>query len=178
MDDYDDIFITCQDGRLFSVSLSGTVRYSCIMKHNRMLRVQLFQEDKMKYGESAFDILYLLFAIVSGCVILCRSKDRGGKLMGLAALLLGAGDAFHLVPRVMNYFTQMDLTAALGIGKLITSITMTVFYVILYYVWLARFHQKPDRNLTACVWGLTLVRIALCMFPQIGPGYAVVVRAE
>ena len=148
------------------------------MKHNRMLRVQLFQEDKMKYGESAFDILYLLFAIVSGCVILCRSKDRGGKLMGLAALLLGAGDAFHLVPRVMNYFTQMDLTAALGIGKLITSITMTVFYVILYYVWLARFHQKPDRNLTACVWGLTLVRIALCMFPQIGPGYAVVVRAE
>ena len=28
------------------------------------------REDEMKYGESSFDILYLLFAIISGCVIL------------------------------------------------------------------------------------------------------------
>ena len=81
----------------------------------------------MKYGESTFDVLYLLFAILSGCYMLGTAKERTGKLMGLAALLLGCGDAFHLVPRVMNYFMEADLTAALGIGKLVTSITMTVF---------------------------------------------------
>ena len=86
----------------------------------------------MKYGESTFDILYLVFAIVSGVLILRRRRDRAGKLMGAAALTLGCGDAFHLVPRVLNYFLAADFTAALGVGKLVTSITMTVFYVLLY----------------------------------------------
>ena len=28
----------------------------------------------------------------------------------------------------MNYFSDADFTAALGIGKLVTSVTMTIFY--------------------------------------------------
>jgi hypothetical protein len=84
----------------------------------------------MKYGESVFDILYLLFAIISGCLILYRAGNRTEKNMGLAALILGCGDAFHLIPRVTNYFSDRDLTAALGMGKLITSISMTVFYLL------------------------------------------------
>ena len=56
----------------------------------------------MKYGESTFDILYLLFAIASGILILRRAKDKTSRQMGLAALILGCGDAFHLVPRVLN----------------------------------------------------------------------------
>ncbi len=48
------------------------------------------------------------------------------KLMGIATLVLGGGDAFHLVPRVLNYWMTGDFTAALGIGKFITSVTMTV----------------------------------------------------
>ncbi len=43
----------------------------------------------MKYGESTFDILYLLFAIISGCVILKRAKGKTEKYMGIAALVLG-----------------------------------------------------------------------------------------
>ena len=122
----------------------------------------------MKYGESAFDIIYLVFAIVSGCVMLLKANDRTGKLMGLAAVVLGCGDAFHLVPRVLNYFTDSDLTAALGIGKLITSVTMTFFYVLLYYVWLAYYKEIENRNTTAAVWILAAIRIALCAFPQNG----------
>ena len=53
----------------------------------------------MKYGESTFDILYLLFAIVSGIVILRRSRNKTERLMSLVALILGCGDSFHLVPR-------------------------------------------------------------------------------
>ena len=122
----------------------------------------------MKYGESSFDILYLLFAIISGCVILSRARNRAQRRMGLAALVLGGGDAFHLVPRVLNYFVDADFAAALGIGKLVTSITMTVFYVLLYYIWLDYCRQKEEKSVTACVWGLALIRIALCLFPQNG----------
>ena len=122
----------------------------------------------MKYGESTFDILYLLFAIVSGCLMLAKAQNRTGKLMGLSALVLGCGDAFHLVPRVLNYFVDADFTAALGIGKLVTSVTMTFFYVLLYYVWLGHFKETEKKGLTAAVWILAVIRIALCAFPQNG----------
>ncbi|MBP5245708.1 MAG: hypothetical protein J6036_04560 [Clostridia bacterium] len=56
----------------------------------------------MKYGESVFDIVYLLFAVIAGIIILCLRRDKIGKLMGYAVLILGCGDAFHLVPRVLN----------------------------------------------------------------------------
>ncbi len=122
----------------------------------------------MKYGESSFDVLYLLFAVVSGCVILKRARNRTEKQMGLAALILGAGDAFHLVPRVLNYFISADFTAALGIGKLVTSVTMTVFYVLLYCIWLGYYSEKENRTVTAALWVLAAVRIILCLFPQNG----------
>lgn len=122
----------------------------------------------MKYGESTFDILYLLFAIISGIVMLRRASDKEGRLMGLSALILGLGDAFHLVPRVMNYFFNSDLTAALGIGKLVTSVTMTVFYVLLYYIW-RQVYGAPDKKATGVViWSLAAIRVVLCMFPQNG----------
>ena len=99
----------------------------------------------MKYGESAFDIIYLLFAVTAGIFILCKRRDRIGKLMGFAVLILGCGDAFHLVPRVLNYFIDADFTAWLGVGKLITSVTMTVFYVLMYLLWI-RAYEKPENK--------------------------------
>jgi len=122
----------------------------------------------MRYGESAFDILYLLFAIISGCVILAKARSRDERLMGAAALILGCGDAFHLVPRVLNYFSDSDFTAALGIGKLVTSVTMTVFYLLMYYIFKERFGARENRKLTAALWALTAARIVLCLLPQNG----------
>lgn len=122
----------------------------------------------MKYGESSFDILYLFFAVISGCAILRRARNRTEKLMGLAALILGCGDAFHLVPRVLNYFVSGDFTAALGIGKLVTSITMTVFYILLYYIWLGVYREQEKRGITFTLWGLAILRVVLCLFPQNG----------
>ena len=125
-------------------------------------------EMKMKYGESTFDILYLLFAVISGCILLGRAVNKEGKLMGAAALVLGLGDAFHLVPRVLNYFVDADFTAALGVGKLVTSITMTVFYLLMYYIWLEHFKVAENRTITFLVWLLVLLRVALCLFWQNG----------
>ena len=60
-------------------------------------------------GESIFDIIYLIFAITSGIVLLARAKGRAAiTLFGLMTLLLGAGDFFHLIPRVLNYWTDGD----------------------------------------------------------------------
>ena len=122
----------------------------------------------MKYGESSFDIIYLLFAITSGIYLLVRSKTAAGRLMGLAAFILGAGDAFHLVPRMLNYFADGDFSFWLGTGKLVTSITMTVFYVLLYHLHCLLYNQKHGKMIAISVYALAAARIIICLFPQNG----------
>ncbi len=117
--------------------------------------------------ESIFDIAYLGFAIISGILLL---KKAGGRketaLMGTAALVLGIGDAFHLIPRVLAYWIAGDFTASLGIGKLITSVTMTAFYLLVEYIRLHRFHKGQKSTITIVLWTLSAIRIVLCLFPQ------------
>ncbi len=122
----------------------------------------------MKYGESTFDILYLLTAVVCGIIMLIRSRNTTHRLMGLATLILGAGDAFHLVPRVIRYFSDADMTSALGIGKLITSVTMTVFYVLMYFIWKSAYRKDENRITITAVAALSCVRVIVCLFPQNG----------
>ena len=117
--------------------------------------------------ESIFDICYLVFAILSGIELIKKAKGRKDiRLMGIATLLLGCGDAFHLVPRILNYWLAGDYTAALGIGKFVTSITMTIFYVLLEEIRIDRYHQGQKDSFTYIIWLLSVIRITLCFFPQ------------
>ncbi len=119
-------------------------------------------------AETVFDVLYLGFAITTGLTMLIKGKDSLVKKAGLMAALLGAGDSFHLVPRSYALWTNglEANAAALGVGKLITSVTMTIFYLILYYVWRERYQIKGRKSLTTAMWTLSALRIALCMLPQ------------
>ena len=119
--------------------------------------------------ETTFDTLYLATVIMLGVVMICGSKGRKQYLLyGVMAVTLGCGDAFHLIPRAVALCTTglENYTAILGVGKLITSVTMTVFYVLLYYVWRSRYQISGCKGITAAVWVLALSRIALCFMPQ------------
>jgi len=120
-------------------------------------------------AESIFDALYLAFAISIGIFLLAMG-EKGSlvRKFGVMAIILGGGDAFHLVPRAVSLWTTglEANAAALGVGKLITSITMTVFYLILYYIWRELYQVQGRRGLTVTMWALTITRIALCAFPQ------------
>lgn len=119
--------------------------------------------------ESVFDICYLIFAVVSGFLLLKKSDGRRDiRFFGWMTLLLGCGDSFHLIPRVLNYWLDGDFTAALGIGKLITSVTMTLFYLLMEYARRERYGIKGDKPVLITVWVLSVSRIALCCFPQNG----------
>ena len=113
--------------------------------------------------------MYLTGVITLGVLMLRGAKGRQQyTLYGAMAVVLGCGDAFHLVPRAVALCTTglADYTAALGIGKLITSLTMTVFYLLLYYVWRARYRVTDRQGLTAAVWVLAAARAVLCLMPQ------------
>lgn len=78
--------------------------------------------------ETLFDIVYLVSVVTIGIMMIRGSKGRRQyTLFGMMAVILGCGDAFHLVPRAIALCTTglENYTTALGIGKLITSITMT-----------------------------------------------------
>lgn len=120
--------------------------------------------------ELLFDAAYLVFALAVGIYLIVKGKSKFFKLFGVMAVVLSSGDSFHLIPRVYALLTTgLEANAfALGLGKLITSITMTIFYVILYFilegVW------QPDKKLKLAsrivLFALTAFRIILCMFPQ------------
>ncbi len=121
------------------------------------------------FAETLFDVVYLVSVVTIGILMVQGSKgERQFRLFGWMAVVLGAGDSFHLVPRAVALCTTglENYTVPLGLGKWITSVTMTIFYVLLYYVWRQRYRVRGQGSLTAAVYGLAATRIALCMMPQ------------
>lgn len=119
--------------------------------------------------ETLFDAIYLSSVIILGLQMIIKGKNNQYiKLFGYMSVLLGFGDAFHLVPRSYALLTTglESHAGALGFGKFVTSITMTIFYVILYRIWELRFDIKNSRNLRAVIGVLAAIRIILCFFPQ------------
>lgn len=119
--------------------------------------------------EPIFHFGYLSSVIIMGLILISQSKDNAYfKWFGVMAVTLGFGDAFHLIPRVIALWTTgfESHAASLGFGKFVTSITMTIFYLILYKLWKMRFKIKQSQKLDFIMWGLATIRIALCFFPQ------------
>ena len=119
--------------------------------------------------ETLFDAVYLTTVLSVGIIMIKNSKgNKQYLLFGIMAITLGAGDAFHLIPRAYALCTTglANFAFALGVGKLITSVTMTVFYILLYYVWRGRYKIQGRSGLTAVMFGMAALRIALCLFPQ------------
>ena len=86
--------------------------------------------------ETLFDTVYLISVITIGILMIRKSKgNRQFTMFGIMAVLLGSGDAFHLVPRALALCTTglENFTVPLGLGKWITSVTMTVLFT-LYFI--------------------------------------------
>lgn len=119
--------------------------------------------------ETIFDIVYLITVITLGIIMIKKNNGRKQYLLfGIMAVILGVGDSFHLVPRAVALCTTglENYTVSLGIGKLVTSITMTIFYILLYHIWRLRYNVKNNNILTLAIYILAVVRIILCLLPQ------------
>ncbi len=120
-------------------------------------------------AEAIFNALYLASALTIGIILMVTAGGWNVRaLAGSMALLLAAGDAFHLIPRILSIFGHDEerFRRPLGIGKMITSVTMTFFYVILWHLGLLLYQPNDVVLWTAVVYGLALLRIVLCILPQ------------
>ena len=120
-----------------------------------------------KIMEAIFCVAYLIVTLVLGISIIKRAKDdKESKLYGIMSLVLVSGDAFHLVPRVLAAVNRAgDYSKAMGIGTLITSITMTIFYLIMYNIYEMRSNRKNNKLKIGMIV-LAAIRIILCLMPQ------------
>lgn len=121
--------------------------------------------------ESLFDISYLVVVSSLG-VRLLLEKSKEAKLFKVMAIILGFGDAFHLIFRVISHLSNGGFEAhqmALSWGKFVTSITMTLFYVLFYYYYRSQ-SQDVNSSKRNIIYLLALVRIGLTVLPQNGWG--------
>jgi len=87
--------------------------------------------------ETLFDTVYLISVITIGILMIRKSKgNRQFTMFGVMAVLLGSGDAFHLVPRALALCTTglENFTVQLGLGKWITSVTQTIVLSFAFYI--------------------------------------------
>lgn len=128
-------------------------------------------EEKNKitsYMELGFDVIYLTAVLAMGVFILATKSGQVSVMYGIMALVLGFGDSFHLIPRVASVVTgnEKKYEKAKGNGKLVTSITMTAFYLLLWQIGIVSFGLTNMSAYTAIIYFLAVLRIVLCMFPQ------------
>lgn len=119
--------------------------------------------------EAIFDVLYLIIALIIGIFLILSSAGNTIRLLaGIMALTLSIGDAFHLVPRILSIITKnIELFRySLGQGKQITSITITVFYILLWHIGVSIYALNSIEFLTYIIYSLSFIRIILCLLPQ------------
>lgn len=120
--------------------------------------------------EAVFDVAYLIFDLIAAMLFFFFSQGKTLFILyGILTLTLCGGDAFHLVPRIIRAVCGSNdkIKRQLGIGLQVSSITMTVFYIILMYIWKFTFPElKLPVILEAVIWISAVVRIVICMLPQ------------
>lgn len=119
--------------------------------------------------EAVFDIAYLATGAIVGIYLVATAGASLPRLLaGIMALTLAGGDSFHLVPRVRSIFSTdpSTLRGALGRGKQVTSITMTVFYLLLWKIGCLLAPLSGDVAWSVALCVLAVVRIVLCFMPQ------------
>ena len=56
-------------------------------------------------AETLFDVVYLVTVITMGIVMITKNQgNRQYRLFGIMAIVLGAGDSFHLIPRAVALY--------------------------------------------------------------------------
>ena len=135
--------------------------------------------------ESAFDISYLIAVFTLGVLILRGAPSASGsvtaRLAGWQAIVLGFGDSFHLLARVwaLNTTGLEAHYVPLGYGKLVSALTMTAFYVLVYQFILRRWPTAqeerakdarhllgPNPRLSAVVYAAAIATALLLLLPQ------------
>jgi len=115
--------------------------------------------------KSSFYLIFMVSMLIMGIHMLIANKNnKFYTKFGIMTLILGLGESFHLIPRVLNIFSS-DLfsTELLETGQLISSITIIIVYILLYTLWKDRYNITETKLLNATMYGLGLLSIVMSL---------------
>ena len=129
--------------------------------------------------KSSFYVVFLIAMILMGSIMFFNSRERKfNKLFGLMALLLGVGESFYLIPRIISLFSDNLETnkVLLDVGKIISSITIVLVFILLYKLWKLRYNITGYKwlDLTAII--LTITSIVLNLLLQDSSSILYIIR--
>lgn len=114
----------------------------------------------MNQFEIFFDVLYLAFVIFLGIRMLLI-ENKNSKILGSMTLLLGLGDSFHLVPRILANTMENGFAVnsfGLFLGTRVSAITMSIFY-LLFYFYIKKTRRANNKSLDITMFVILAVRI-------------------
>lgn len=125
----------------------------------------------MKVFESVFSISYLIFMLFASYKFIF-DESYLAHLCFWMTLILGTGDAFHLIPRIIkNIIGENDrVNWSMNFGLIVTSITMSIFYILLFLA-LDEYSLHidkiiPYKNILFIITIISvLIRIIVCLLP-------------
>ena len=133
-----------------------------------------------RLGEGMFCIIYLVYTFAM-IFIMKRNYNIFSEMDDMVnvfrfgfgfmmALLLVGGDLFHLVPRIIVSFkgSMWKKDFFFGLGTLLSSITMTLFYNVLIAMGDSMEYNDSQYNLyiEKAILILTIIRIIILILPQ------------
>lgn len=140
-------------------------------KEERKLKNEENKISLPKALETIFCMVYLGFLVICIWQFLSSAKsNKTAVLFSCLSIILCFGDSFHLIPRILDNMKKNGIKEKefwLGLGNQISSITMTWFYLILYFAFKVIF---PKHNLSLgfylAIYITVFIRIILCLLPQ------------
>lgn len=126
-----------------------------------------------KYAEIGFNIVYLIviwimvFKMISKRQEVLPQNKEVSKYFIWAFGLLALGDTGHVGFRVVAYVLGglENNKTLVGLGALATATTVTIFYVLVFYIWKQRFNRGYG-FLGIIVLLAAVVRLVIMAFPQ------------
>jgi hypothetical protein len=139
------------------------IKKSIIIKKKGEIKMQAIMEG-------IFEFAYLIGSIVLGIFIIIINTKKNKKpayyIFAVAVFILTIGDAFHLVPRVLNLSFGGGYEYMMTVGTIVTSVTISVYYLFLYYFIQIDLQKRMPQTLNWVVLVLTIVRIVILFIPQ------------
>ncbi len=119
-------------------------------------------------AEAAFNIGYMVLALGFGVYFFATAEGGFRLYWAILCFVLVIGDAFHLIPRIAAAFSNnMErYFYAMGRGKQVTSITMSLFYLVLWQIGAQVMIVSSYMTVTMVL--LFAARVVLCILPQNG----------
>lgn len=114
--------------------------------------------------KSSFYMIFLVLALFVSVKLLLNSKgNKKIMIFGLLTFLLGIGEGFHIVPRILEIFnSDIDTYGPLmDSGRFISSISIIIVYLLLFWFWRVYYGVTDKKHMEIILLVLGFIGVIL-----------------